>query len=224
MNGQLFNNDDTIFHHDIHDDDGTILCTNRPNPCDNIPSCKKESLYENDNEYDLCINPIIFRYKFTQECMDAIYHFSKIHQYDDRNTFKEAWDLWAKENDELISKEINRLEDEHYRGNILEKMYKSARYYFRKKSTKKNAPKERKNYVSVQKTIIDAMDTHIYENIQDEKFKPSSAFVDFCIEHNNLLKEEVTHLMKHGFTDSNEIRCKIKKTYKNRYFLIISKK
>jgi hypothetical protein len=38
-----------------------------------------------------------------------------------------------------------------------------------------------------------------------------------------LLKEEVQTLCSNGFTDSNEIKQKIKKTYKNRYFLIINK-
>jgi TctA family transporter len=33
----------------------------------------------------------IYRYKFTQEFMDELYKFSKIHQYDERADFKEAW-------------------------------------------------------------------------------------------------------------------------------------
>jgi hypothetical protein len=39
----------------------------------------------------------------------------------------------------------------------------------------------------------------------------------------DILKEEVSKLCKNGFTNSDEIKQKIKKTYKNRYFLIISK-
>ena len=45
----------------------------------------------------------------------------------------------------------------------------------------------------------------------------------FCKENISLLKEEVTQLCKNGFTDSEEIKNKIKKTYKNRYFILISK-
>jgi hypothetical protein len=37
------------------------------------------------------------------------------------------------------------------------------------------------------------------------------------------LKEEVTYLCNHGMTDSTEIKKKIKKTYKNRYFILISR-
>ena len=34
---------------------------------------------------------LIFRYKFNDMFAEQLYEFSKIHQYDDRATFKEAW-------------------------------------------------------------------------------------------------------------------------------------
>jgi hypothetical protein len=67
------------------------------------------------------------------------------------------------------------------------------------------------------------MDTHIKANINDKNFKPSDGFDQFCREYIELIKEEVHQLCKNGYTDSNEIKGKIKKTYKNRYFLLISK-
>ena len=71
--------------------------------------------------------------------------------------------------------------------------------------------------------MLDAMDSHIKSKINDVNFKPSDGFDEFCKSNLDLLKEEITNLCKNGFTDSNEIKQKIKKTYKNRYFLIISK-
>jgi hypothetical protein len=38
-----------------------------------------------------------------------------------------------------------------------------------------------------------------------------------------LLKEESSRLTTSGFKDSTEIHEKLKKTYKNRYFMFISK-
>ena len=67
------------------------------------------------------------------------------------------------------------------------------------------------------------MDNHINKNIHIENFKPSESFDDFCKNNTEILKQEVFALCKAGITDSNEIKNKIKKTYKNRYFLIISK-
>jgi len=67
------------------------------------------------------------------------------------------------------------------------------------------------------------MDDHIKYNINDKNYKPSEGFDKFCKDNVDLLKEEINMLCKNGFTDSFEIEKKFKKTYKNRYFLIISK-
>ena len=102
-------------------------------------------------------------------------------------------------------------------------MFKSARYYFRKKSSEKKEPKTRREYVSVQKNLLDAMDNHIKINMADDNYKPSDGFLSFCKDNMALLKEEVAILYKNGITNSAEVQDKIKKTYKNRYFMIISK-
>ena len=173
------------------------------------------------NNIDININ--IYRYKFTEEFTEELFRFSKIHQYDHRKDFKEAWNIWTEENDDIVSVEIRRLTNAGYAGDILDKMFKSARYYFRKKSTEKKAPTARRIYVGVQKDLLDAMDDHIKYNINDKNYKPSEGFDKFCKDNVDLLKEEINMLCKNGFTDSFEIEKKFKKTYKNRYFLIISK-
>lgn len=179
---------------------------------------------ENDGNDELesnCVN--IFRFKFTQEFMDELYKFSKIHQYDHRKDFKEAWNTWTEENDELISSEIRRLYNLGYEGDIIDKMFKSARYYYRKKSTEKKAPKQRRVYVGLQKELLESMDEHINDNINNKEFKPSVGFDSYCLQNIDLLKCEIARLMSNGIKDSEEIKNKIKKTYKNRYFIAINK-
>jgi hypothetical protein len=168
-------------------------------------------------------NVNIYRYKFTDEFTNELFKFSKIHQYDERKAFKEAWNIWMEDNNEIVNEEYRRLKDLGYVGDIFDKMFKSARYYFRKKSTEKKEPVKRRNYVGSQKDLLEAMDEHIKSNIVSGDFKPSEGFDEFCKQNVNLLKEEITVLCRAGLTDSNEIKSKIKKTYKNRYFLVISK-
>ena len=74
-----------------------------------------------------------------------------------------------------------------------------------------------------QKDLLDAMDQHIKNNIKSSDFKPSDGFDEFCRNNIELLKEQVNQFVQSGIKDSNEIKNKIKKTYKNRYFIIISK-
>lgn len=165
----------------------------------------------------------IFRYKFCEDFTKPLYQFSKIHQYDHRKDFKEAWNIWIEENEDLVNQEVRRLTELDYKGDILDKMFKSARYYFRKKSTEKKEPKKRRVYVGIQSELLAAMDKHINANKKNDNYKPSTGFDEFCKEYIEILKVEVTSLCKSGITDSEEIKNKIKKTYKNRYFMLISK-
>ena len=166
----------------------------------------------------------IYRYKFTDEFMSELYIFSKVHQYDHRKVFKEAWEIWLEENSNMVDSEVNRLENLGYEGNIIDKMFKSARYYFRKKSTEKKALAERRECISVEKSFLESIDKHIISGIIRENYKPSDGFDEFCQMHMDLLKEQVHLLCKNGFVNSNEIGQKIKKTYKNRYFLMVKNK
>jgi hypothetical protein len=184
-----------------------------------------EILVDQKDQKDTDINVNIFRYKFTEQFTKELYHFSKIHQYDHRTDFKEAWNIWINENEDLVETEVSRLEQLGYDGNIVDKMFKSARYYFRKKSTEKKEPQKRRAYIGVHKDLLEAIDKHILNNINTKKeYKPSEGFTFFCKETTEILQKEVARLYKCGLTDHVEIRDKIKKTYKNRYFIFVKNK
>ena len=180
-----------------------------------------ENIKEIDDRQNNVLN--IYRYKFTNEFTDELFKFSKVHQYDHRKDFKEAWNVWMEDNLLILDEEVRRLNNLGYDGDIIDKMFKSARYYFRKKSTEKKKPSKRRIYVGSQKELLEEMDDHIKSSINLGECKPSDGFDEFCKENINLLKEQVSLLLRSGITDSNEIKAKIKKTYKNRYFLITNK-
>ena len=165
----------------------------------------------------------IFRFKFTDEFISELSQFAKIHQYDDRHEFKEAWNNWVEENQDLVDTESRNLINNGYNGDVLDKMFKSARYYFRKKSTEKKDPVVRRTYINVDKQLLDAMDEHIMENIDDDDYQPKSGFTDFCNSNIELLKKVVNEICQSGIKDAREIEDKIKKTYKNRYFVLVKK-
>ena len=216
MSNNVFNND----HIRIEENEGTnelnksnILYCN--NDCTRINKDESKD-GEEDKDGEEITSANIYRYKFTQDIMDELHNFSKIHQFDDRHQFKEAWQLWTVEFDETIRVEIQRLSHNGYEGDILDKMFKSARYYFRKKSSVKPEVKERREYVSFQKDILILMDQHI----NSTKLKPADGFTDFCNANMEPLKKEITYLVEHNIKDSKQIQAKFKKTYKNRYFLL----
>ena len=220
LNNESTRDYSTIVNTNINNDNNSGTIYNR---FDTLSDTKEsEIIYNKSNKFENTdIN--IYRYKFTDDFTGELFKFSKIHQYDHRKDFKEAWKIWLEENEFIIEDEVRRLHNLNYDGDVQEKMFKSARYYFRKKSTEKKAPVERRVYVSVQKDLLDAIDEHINLQIKNDNYKPSQGFDEFCKNNIELLKNEVNILCKNGLTDSNEIKKKIKKTYKNRYFLIIKK-
>ena len=185
---------------------------------DNIDNRELETRETRD--YDISI----FRFKFTEEFMEELYKFSKIHQYDERKDFKEAWNIWVDENTETIDSEMHRLIVLGYEGDILTKMFKSARYYFRKKSPVPVEPKQRRAYITVQRDLLEAMDSHVKTNIGLNEYQPKTGFVSFCKENEAILKQTIANILQQGVTNSEMIQDKLKKTYKNRYFIICNNK
>ena len=168
-------------------------------------------------------NGKIYRFKFTDDFMSQLHAFSKIHQYDDKKTFKDAWVEFTLENEFLVNTEVRRISQLGYEGDIMDKMFKSARYYFRKKSTVKKDPKERRQYITFDNKLLDEMDKHILKNLKNPGYQPKTGFTHFCKENEPLVRENVAKLYDNGLTDSKTIEDKFKKTYKNRYFMITRK-
>lgn len=164
----------------------------------------------------------VFRFKFTQEIMNMLQEFAQIHKYDDKETYKDAWDNWTKENKEIIKNEEIRLLNLGWTGKINDKMFKSAKYYFRNKSNVKKTPKERRTYTRVTIDLRMTIDRHITCSIKEDKCKPADGLNQFYEQHSDVIKEEYENLSKLGFS-KNVVDEKIKKTYKNRYFQFIKK-
>lgn len=139
---------------------------------------------------------MIFRFNFDETFAGELLSFSKINQYLDRKEFKEKWEEWIVDHDEKIQTEIRRLESLGYKGDVMVKMFKSARYYFRTKSS--NKPKQRRQYLPQDKAILQEIDDFLENDMKTEGFTPKSSFIKWC---DTPEKEEM------------------KKTFKNRYYL-----
>jgi len=117
--------------HNCDNIDNNIIRTNN-SWVNNVPDTDTKSNIERNEQDDICyneddLNATIFRYKFTDDFTSDLYKFSKIHQYDARQDFKEAWLKWTEENGEIVAKEMRRLIEIGYEGDVLDKMFKSYR-------------------------------------------------------------------------------------------------
>ena len=197
---------------------------------------QKDIINETKNQYNnlkLQTN----RYKFAKEVTDMLSDFAKLHQYDGSKDYKEAWNNWIKE--EEVG---NKLEDEKSRlikmgmtDDVMSRLYKSSRYYYRKKSDNLNVePKERKKYVGFPADILRTMDAQIIREINGSidviendkivsRFTPANSFELYLKEN----PESVNDLLSESSGSAEERRIettaavnRLKKTYKNRFYKI----
>ena len=164
----------------------------------------------------------IFRYKLSDEIMSTITQFAKVHQFDDRHAYKDAWAQWLNTNQDSVEREVCRLQQLNYNGDVIDKMFKAGRYYFREKVAVAATPvvtteqKRRRDYIVMAPEIIQAMDQHLHNVMNTKDFKPADAYNQFCDQYVGILRKEIGRLGQH-YTGS-QLSAKFKKTYKNRYF------
>lgn len=169
--------------------------------------------------------------------MELIKRFAIVHQYDERKMYKEQWNNWYNDNKEAMENEVERMNDVGYVGDVKDKMFKAGRYYFRKKNIKNKETNEecerennekpdvkekpRRNYITMLEETLNAMDEHIKTSLAaDTEFKPSDGYSEFCEKNVVVLRTEIQRMVSDNIMDKKDIAEKIKKTYKNRYFML----
>jgi hypothetical protein len=153
----------------------------------------------------------VFRYNFHDSFMDELTAFAKVHEHDSRLDFKDAWKMWMTENKELVDAETDRLVQCGFAGDVADKMFKSVRYYFRKKSLVPSVQPVRKTYDTLHKPVLVAMDDHIRTQIKINVIEtkpdadgnvptavstisPAEGFANFCNEHQLIILDAIRSL------------------------------
>jgi hypothetical protein len=161
------------------------------------------------------------RHDFGEKFMEELKHFAVVHKFDDRKVFKEAWNVWANQDSikMQIDEEVERLQNAGYKGDVLDKMFKSARYYFRKKEEKTEQEKKegaaRKQYVSLCPRFLEQIDIFIVDLLKLEAYSPASAYEEFCKDKKEIIIKQVDILILD--MEPDEVCIKLKKTFKNRF-------
>ena len=192
----------------------------------------------------------VLRFEFSSAMIELMKAFTEVHQYDDRKTYKEAWTAWLLTEDAaaLLKTEVERLTDLGYKGDVADKLFKSGRYYFRQKTcgfpnlslhadtkllgvrdvpiaivpTARPCLCAPRKYVLINRDLLDVMDNHIACGLRrDDAYTPASGFADFHKLNAESYRSEVARLSELMPT-GEMVSDKLKKTYKNRYFMIVN--
>lgn len=189
-----------------------------------------------------------YRFVFSPIVIEQLSIFAKVHQYDDCKVFKEEWQQWIEEDEikSIIDTEVKRIYADGFVGDVMDKMFKSARYYYRKKPNKPKVPQqERKVYEGVPQSILMKMDEHINTQIKEHiiqdkhnnqddssqpnklisKISPATSFDNYCTENQSVILQYIKELNENIDEQLDrefivETINKLKKTYKNRFYNI----
>ena len=192
----------------------------------------------------MAVNNKIYRYKFSDTVNEYISNFSKMHVYDNNEILIEQYESFWKENIDEMNREMERLKQLGFTNDLKNAIFRSIKYYHIKKLKKQSdysieeKKESKRDYIKINKFIIQWIDTFIINNMKNKDFKPSK-YYDIIImneEFQNMIKDEKPKLVnkyRKFLEENNETKTdedienwwnlKIKKTYKNRYFNINNK-
>ena len=80
--------------------------------------------------------------------------------------------------------------------------------------------KAKRMYITVKSKTLAYIDGHIKEHINDNDFSPKTGYDKFLKTSVEIVRSESEHLKRNFEMSDNDIKTKIKKTYKNRYYII----
>lgn len=183
----------------------------------------------------------VFRFNFRPPFAKLVESFSRAHlQTRSLQAFQEAFAEWERDSvAEAWRDEKAYLESVGFRGDFQDKVFKSARYYFRHKG-KRNQPHTvpastdepeqprfkpsrmpRKKYSSLHPSLVCQM-TDFLSMDENRVGKPSHAFATFCQRFSKHVLAEIQRLQASDPTAKEKIHAllKIKKTFKNKHFII----
>jgi hypothetical protein len=172
-----------------------------------------------------------FRFDFSKEITEMLSNFSKNHSNEHRKQFQQSWNDWISEDcvKRLFENERNVLHKEGFEGDVFDKMYKSARYYYKKRCTmveeqKKRGPIVHTNRFSSNflKTIDTIIENQLYDEMKVEKGDIVKSQVEFFEKFCLLCSDDIIMELKIIKSERGEIpediKEKLKKTYKNRFY------
>jgi len=150
--------------------------------------------------------------------MSPLIEFSRVHQFDKSPEFKDSFQTFCDENEDIIEKEKQILNDKGYKGNVIDKIYKSSRYYFKNKDYTPQETKTRRKYIKQDKEFINIVDDVVTISVRNNE-KPALSYQNFIDnnEYSEILNAEKKRLSEH--LNKDDVTSKIKKTFKNRFFI-----
>ena len=188
---------------------------------------RKTNVKKIDNEK---ITIPLHHFNYSETFVEKLENFAKAHLEDKNKEFRSAWKVWTESNADEIQSEISKITEAGYSGSVEDKMYFSARYYYRKKAIKdktdlanlvQEEKSQRKKYDSVDSELLGKMSDHIISQFASDNSESHIADGEVRIINITPGKSYAEYCKKYSVSFEDE---KTKKIYKNLYWRITSKR
>ena len=162
----------------------------------------------------------VLRFNISPEMTVKLQEFHEKNKELGKKEYKKQWGSFIEDNNDAVAQQERTLLNAGFTGDVNQKLFTSVKYYLSKKSDEKSDPKERRTYVHIDKPILEAMNDHIVVNKETDGYTPAIGYTEFCQQYEQELIIEKNRLKMVSELTDKEIEFKIKKTYKNRYFIL----
>ena len=174
-----------------------------------------------------------FRYDFTEEVGNILKDFSDKHESESGKEFQKSWNIWivTDEIESILKEECNRLLNDGYKDDVWDKMYKSARYYYKKKTKKEKIIKDKIKHTNrfstiFLKTMDDAIKQQLNREIEEMNqitISQPKSYANYCNSNKENLLNEFKRIRQEKGSIPDDIDIKLRKTYKNRFHALRKK-
>lgn len=179
-----------------------------------------------------------FRYDFSDDVTKMLGEFANNNREKSRKEFTQIWEEYIAEEktSKIIKDEIEMMRYHGFCGDVMDKMYKSVRYYHRKRDIKTlNVDQDinkNKHENRFSREFLKMMDKYILEQMTDHEnikhsdetgrqintLSQSESYQTFCEKNKEKILEEFIKIRKQTGRLTEMVVDKIKKTYKNRFY------
>ena len=187
-------------------------------------------------------HPTTFRFNLSPECVEHLTEFDTTNYFESSKNYKINFEKWTNNNEELINNEIEILREKGFTKNkeeVINKMYKSVRYYIHKKNnngvvtnTKKERKTRKNTNMYLTSEIITLMKEHIEREYENGLYKPEESYNHFKQNNTEILREYITenqdqyNISNYSLERETEktIDKIMKKSFKNKFYIFIKTK
>lgn len=170
-----------------------------------------------------------FRFDFSKKTTDLLSVFSQEHSEEKCKQYQCSWRDWINNDNikKVLELECSMLKGAGFEGDVYDKMYKSARYYYKKRKNNSEKYQEKKLIIhtnrfssSFLKSMDEIIQSQLKEDIKKNNYERSQIefFHNYCNIHKNDIVTELREIKEIKGEIPDDIKEKLKKTYKNRFY------